>query len=261
MPRGNDMFLGGDGELPAERVLAAAVMPGESVMAITRKPLPVLSPSSCRGPSTRSCRAIGSDRVPGGSALPALRPGETGMQTELVSLVTFTIDDREVTAPAGTSVLEAGDQAGVHIPHLCHDPRLGPPARAGFASSRSRARTACRPPARGWSRRAWSCTPTPSVRASRKSTSNCCSASIAWPAPPATPTATACSRTTPTSTGRRDALSDVALPAGCENYASGNRAIVYDPSKCVRCQRCVRICAEVQMAEAMTLRGRAARCR
>ena len=44
-----DMFLGGDGELPAERVLAEAVMPGESVMAITRQPLPLLSPEQLNG--------------------------------------------------------------------------------------------------------------------------------------------------------------------------------------------------------------------
>lgn len=40
-------------------------------------------------------------------------------------------------------------------------------------------------------------------------------------------------------------------------YTRGNDAIRYDPSKCVRCQRCVKICAEVQMAEALTLKGRA----
>jgi len=42
-----------------------------------------------------------------------------------------------------------------------------------------------------------------------------------------------------------------------ETYTVGHKGIVYDPSKCVRCQRCVRICAEVEMAEALTLKGRA----
>jgi NADPH-dependent glutamate synthase beta subunit-like oxidoreductase len=45
--RAIDMFLGGAGELPAERVLAEAVMPGESAMAITRQPL--LSPKQLNG--------------------------------------------------------------------------------------------------------------------------------------------------------------------------------------------------------------------
>ena len=39
-------------------------------------------------------------------------------------------------------------------------------------------------------------------------------------------------------------------------YTAGHKGIVYDPSKCVRCQRCVKICAEVEMAEALTLKGR-----
>lgn len=41
------------------------------------------------------------------------------------------------------------------------------------------------------------------------------------------------------------------------NYTSGDRAIMYDPSICIRCQRCVKICTEVQGAEALTLRERA----
>lgn len=40
--------------------------------------------------------------------------------------VTLTIDGREVTAPAGTSVLEAALEAGIYIPHLCHHPDLPP---------------------------------------------------------------------------------------------------------------------------------------
>ncbi|HUV09067.1 MAG TPA: formate dehydrogenase subunit alpha, partial [Spirochaetia bacterium] len=41
------------------------------------------------------------------------------------------------------------------------------------------------------------------------------------------------------------------------NFTSGHKGIQYDPTKCVRCQRCVKICSEVQMAEALTLRDRA----
>jgi NADH-quinone oxidoreductase subunit F len=38
-----DRYLGGEGQLPPERVLADPVLPGGSVMAITRQPLPLLS--------------------------------------------------------------------------------------------------------------------------------------------------------------------------------------------------------------------------
>ena len=48
----------------------------------------------------------------------------------------------------------------------------------------------------------------------------------------------------------------VKIPPGGENYSTGDKAILYDPSKCIRCQRCVKICAEVQMVEALTLKGR-----
>src|SRR3990170_5029107 len=48
------------------------------------------------------------------------------MQTELTSLVTLNIDDREVTALEGLSILDAATAAGVRIPHLCSDPRLAP---------------------------------------------------------------------------------------------------------------------------------------
>jgi len=41
------------------------------------------------------------------------------------------------------------------------------------------------------------------------------------------------------------------------NYTTGNEAILYDPNKCIRCGRCIRICDEVQMDYALTFRERA----
>jgi NADH-quinone oxidoreductase subunit G len=40
--------------------------------------------------------------------------------------VKFKINGREVTAAQGSTILEAADVAGIHIPRLCHDPRLKP---------------------------------------------------------------------------------------------------------------------------------------
>ena len=42
----------------------------------------------------------------------------------MAALVTLTIDGKEVSAPEGTTVLEAAKTAGVEIPHLCYCPGL-----------------------------------------------------------------------------------------------------------------------------------------
>ena len=42
------------------------------------------------------------------------------------NMVTLTIDDREVTVPRGTTVLEAAQQMGIHIPTFCWHPKLKP---------------------------------------------------------------------------------------------------------------------------------------
>ena len=41
-----------------------------------------------------------------------------------VDLIKLTIDGREVEVPAGTSVLDAAESIGIHIPRLCYDPCL-----------------------------------------------------------------------------------------------------------------------------------------
>jgi len=38
--------------------------------------------------------------------------------------VTLTIDDTEVTVPAGSTIFQAAEAAGIDIPHLCYDPKL-----------------------------------------------------------------------------------------------------------------------------------------
>jgi bidirectional [NiFe] hydrogenase diaphorase subunit len=40
--------------------------------------------------------------------------------------VTFTIDARSITAPAGTTILEAAKDANILIPNLCHNEELAP---------------------------------------------------------------------------------------------------------------------------------------
>lgn len=44
--------------------------------------------------------------------------------------VDLTINDTEISAPAGATILEAARAAGIDIPHLCYDPELGLPPTA-----------------------------------------------------------------------------------------------------------------------------------
>ena len=41
-------------------------------------------------------------------------------------MITLTIDGQTVTAPAGSTILDAAKQVGIDIPTLCHHPLLRP---------------------------------------------------------------------------------------------------------------------------------------
>ena len=47
-----------------------------------------------------------------------------------VQEVTFEIDGREVTAPAGAMLVEAAKRGDVEIPYFCYEPKLGKPVGA-----------------------------------------------------------------------------------------------------------------------------------
>ena len=46
--------------------------------------------------------------------------------TSVTNTVKLTINDLELTVPAGATIWEAVREAGIEIPALCHDPRLKP---------------------------------------------------------------------------------------------------------------------------------------
>jgi len=172
---------------------------------------------------------------------------------------TLSMDGREVQAREGDTLLQTALANGIRIPHLCYDPRLSPTGacrlclveiegEAGFHTSCTRVA------APGMTVRA----NTEAVRAARKNTLELLLSEHR----------VAC--TTCDKDGdcllqdyayEYQALETrfppVATAAGVENYSTGDKGIEYDPSKCVRCQRCVKICADVEMAEALTLRNRA----
>lgn len=43
-----------------------------------------------------------------------------------MEMVNLSIDGKEIQVPAGTTVLNAAEQAGIHIPRLCYEPDLNP---------------------------------------------------------------------------------------------------------------------------------------
>jgi formate dehydrogenase alpha subunit len=170
------------------------------------------------------------------------------------------IDGREVAACEGQTILQAALANGIDIPHLCYDERLTPTGACRL----------CLVEIEGQAGLHTSCTrlaepgmvvgsETEAVVRSRRSTLEMLLSEHN----------VAC--TTCDADGacllqdyayRYQAAEDRfgKLPnasAQPDTYTAGHKGIVYDPSKCVRCQRCVKICAEVEMAEALTLRGRA----
>jgi len=54
-----------------------------------------------------------------------------------------------------------------------------------------------------------------------------------------------------------DRFADVTPRHVTHNYTQESRAIVYNPAKCIKCSRCVRMCAELQQDHALVLSGRA----
>lgn len=172
--------------------------------------------------------------------------------------VTFILDGRTVTVPDGITILQAAQRSGVHIPNLCDDPRIHPTGSCRLCvveiEKERGLQTACtRAVAPGMVVH----TRTKAVLASRKTTlelllsehrvecltcdkdGDCLLQDYSYEYQ-----------------ADRSRFPNIMLPVGRENYTTANRAIEYDPSKCVRCQRCVRYCREVEMAEALTLRNR-----
>jgi len=172
----------------------------------------------------------------------------------------LTIDGREMTAREGQTILQVALANGIDIPHLCYDPRLTPTGACRLClveiEGQAGLHTSCTRLAEpGMVVR----TETEAVVRSRKSTlemllsehnvscttcdadGDCLLQDYAY---------------------RYQAAEDrfARLPnasAEPDTYTAGHKGIIYDPSKCVRCQRCVKICAEVEMVEALTLKGRA----
>jgi len=173
--------------------------------------------------------------------------------------ITLTIDTCELAAQPGQTILQVALAHGIDIPHVCYDPRLTPTGACRLClveiEGQPGLETACTRLAEpGMVVQ----TNTEDIRALRKATLELLLSEH-------NPTCTTCDRDGDcllqdyayeyqVEEGR---FPSVMIPPGDRNYTTDNKAIVYDPSKCIRCQRCVKVCAEVQMANALTLKDRA----
>ncbi len=176
-----------------------------------------------------------------------------------VAPITLTINNRKVTARQGATLLDVALANGIDIPHLCHDPRLVPTAACRMCvveiEGQAALQASCARPAEP-GMIVW--TESDAVVRSRRSTLELLLSDHNV------------SCTTCDADGscllqdysyryqvRENRFPSLVTDIGRETYTVGNKGIVYDPAKCIRCQRCVRICAEVEMAQALTMKGRA----
>jgi len=175
-----------------------------------------------------------------------------------MSRFTLNINGREVAAQDGQTILQAALAAGIDIPHLCHDPRLTPTGACRLClvevEKERGLQTACTRLA----------APGMVVRTNTDDIRRLCKTTLELLLSEHRVACTTCDRDGNCSLqdyayeyqASETRFPSIAPPAGESNYSSSNRAIGHDPSKCVRCGRCVKICSEVEMAEAITFRNR-----
>jgi formate dehydrogenase alpha subunit len=176
-----------------------------------------------------------------------------------MGVINIRIDGKDYETKEGNTVLQAAHEHGFDIPHLCFDPRLTPTGGCRLCvvdiEGQRGLQTSC---TRIAEEGMVVTTENPTIRRVRKtvlellvsehrmvcstcdSDGDCLLQDYAY----------------------RYRIDETRFPEikttrRVQNYTRGDKAIAYDPSKCIRCGRCVKICEEVQAAKALTLRDRA----
>ncbi|MCF7730475.1 MAG: formate dehydrogenase subunit alpha [Akkermansiaceae bacterium] len=175
--------------------------------------------------------------------------------------VSFTIDDRKVTAHAGTTILNAASKAGIDIPHLCFDPRV-----EAIGACRM-----CVVKVQGARGLVTSCTTTVAegmkvvtedheIALRRKHVlelmlSEHCSTCMGCDKSGACRLQDYAYRYG----ADQDRFGVVLAQAPMRNFTTLNKGILFAADKCIKCGLCVKYCESVQMAEALTFAWRANR--
>ncbi len=173
--------------------------------------------------------------------------------------ITLTINGRTLAVKDGQTILQAALANGIDIPHLCYDPRITPTGACRLClvdiDGEKSLQTSCTREAEdGMVVR----TDTKELLALRKTTLELLMSEHRL-------ACTTCDRDGDCLLQdyayeyqiKEDEFPKIELNLKARNFTSGHGGMQYDPTKCVRCQRCIRICSEVQMVEALSLRDRA----
>ncbi|MEG2679646.1 MAG: 2Fe-2S iron-sulfur cluster-binding protein, partial [Oscillospiraceae bacterium] len=175
-------------------------------------------------------------------------------------LVHLTINGVAVSVPKGTSILTAAQQAGFEIPHLCYHPDLSVKSICRIccvelAGSR-KLQPACGTTVtegmevRTDTKRVYDAQQTVLELILANHNGNCLTC----------PRNENCELQ---ALARRFHLPEPSLPNLTETLPlqRDNPAILRDPAKCIRCGRCVKICAQIQGVSALTYAGRSDKTR
>jgi len=172
--------------------------------------------------------------------------------------VEVTINGIKLFGRAGQTILELASENGIEIPNLCHDPRLKPTGSCRMCLVEVEGQqgpvTACTFQIQD---RMVVKTETEDIRSLRKAVLELLFYEHRG-------VCTTCDDNGECKLQQyayeyqiADDVFNVTPGKSEPNYTTGNEAIQYDPNKCIRCGRCIRICEEVQMDSALTFRERA----
>lgn len=167
--------------------------------------------------------------------------------------ITITIDGQQITVEKGTSILDAAKKVGIRIPTLCYHEDLCVAGNCRVCvveqKGRNNLTASCATPAENGMD---ILTSSPKVRRARKDI-------MALLVSEHNTQCTTCYRNT------NCELQDLAAEYNVDNniymsvlqeetkYDQSSWSIIKDDSKCIRCQRCVRTCAEIQHVNALSV--------
>jgi len=169
--------------------------------------------------------------------------------------VTLTIDGRQVTVPAGTSVLEAATQAGVKIPTLCYLEGLNEIGSCRLCvveieGAKTLAASCVTPAAQGMVVH----TNTRQVREARRAVLELIISNHPFDCLTCVRSGSCELQALAESLGIRE----IRFAGAKAHHAVDNStpSIVRDPDKCILCRRCVAVCEQVQGVSAFNVSGR-----